>query len=84
MPGPVRTQVSGHMEVSVSDCQYPRLAAWSGTERHPCIDLLRLVGSGCVPERVGDGGSEKGRHPYGWRGGPPDDRELLAGAFFAG
>jgi hypothetical protein len=54
------------------------------TERHPCIDLLRLVGFGCVPERVGDGGREKGRHLYGWRGSPPDDRGLLAGAFFAG
>jgi hypothetical protein len=36
--GPVRTQVSGHAEVSVSDCQYPWLAASSGTQR--ARDLL--------------------------------------------
>ena len=56
----------------------------TGQQEIPCIDLLRLVVFGCVPERVGDGGGETGRHPYGWRGGSPDDRGLLAGAFFAG
>ena len=36
--GPVRTQVSGHAEVSASDCQYPWLSASSGTQR--ARDLL--------------------------------------------
>jgi hypothetical protein len=33
MLGPVRAQVSGHVRVSASDRQYPRLAASSGTQR---------------------------------------------------
>jgi hypothetical protein len=36
--GPVCTQVSGHAEVSASDCQYPWLSASSGTQR--ARDLL--------------------------------------------
>ncbi len=31
--GPVRTQVSGHAEVSAYDCQYPWLSTSSGTQR---------------------------------------------------
>ena len=38
MPGPVYTQVSGHAEVSASDCYYPWLSASSGTQR--ARDLL--------------------------------------------
>ena len=32
MFGPARVQVSGHVEVSASDCQYPWLAVSSGTQ----------------------------------------------------
>jgi len=57
MPEPVRTQVSGHMGVSVSDCQYPRLAAWSGTRRArppPLLDWpAHLTGDGPRPVRAG-------------------------------
>ena len=33
MPGPAPAQVNWHVQVSASDCQYPRLAASSGTQR---------------------------------------------------
>ena len=39
--GPVGAQVSGHAEVSASDCQYPWLSASSGTQW--ARDLLTLV-----------------------------------------
>jgi hypothetical protein len=38
VPRPVHTQVSGHAELSVSDCHYPWLSASSGTQR--ARDLL--------------------------------------------
>ena len=38
VPRPVYTQVSGHAEVSASDCHYPWLSASSGTQR--ARDLL--------------------------------------------
>jgi hypothetical protein len=42
MPGPVRAQASGHMEISASDCQYPRLFAWrhaTGTWLPVCLAM---------------------------------------------
>ena len=41
MPGPVRTQVSGHMEVSVSDCQYPRLGLLKSCAKN--LSARRLI-----------------------------------------
>jgi hypothetical protein len=38
VPRPVHTQVSGHAELSASDCHYPWLSASSGTQR--ARDLL--------------------------------------------
>jgi hypothetical protein len=50
MPGPARAQVSGHAEVSASDCQYPCLSASSGTRR--ARDLRRfLVAPSLAPDR---------------------------------
>jgi hypothetical protein len=41
MPGPVPDQVSGHAEVSASDCKYPRLAASSGTQHF--LRMMRVT-----------------------------------------
>jgi hypothetical protein len=52
MPEPVRAQVSGHMEISASDCQCPRLAALSGTQRAtPSPVCLATRPDQAVPQR---------------------------------
>ena len=73
MPGPVYTQVSGHAEVSASDCHYPWLSASSGTQRardllirsHPygCPDSFRSVRDlGRIPARCSrESGELEGR-----------------------
>ena len=48
MPGPAPAQVSWHVQVSASDCQYPRLAASSGTQRARDL-LVRKFLSGVRP-----------------------------------
>jgi len=50
MSGPAPAQVTGHVEVSASDCQCPRLAASSGTQRARVgrVHLALRPGSGCA------------------------------------
>jgi len=45
MPGRARAQVSRYMNVPVSDCQYPRLTASSGTQRARSLRSPTIVGS---------------------------------------
>jgi hypothetical protein len=45
MSGPARAQVSRYMKVPVSDCQYPRLTASSGTQRARSLRPPTTVGS---------------------------------------
>jgi hypothetical protein len=66
MTGPVRAQLSGHVEVSASDCQCPRLAASSGTRWSALVGLLGSTRPPAYPDVPHQGGirrSEGGRRP---------------------